>query len=124
MRTKLVKRHYCDHCGKGTFQIPAMKKHESGCTKNPNRVCRMCEIAGNVQVPIAGLIASQKGATFRTQLDVDVESKEKDLRELCHSCPACILATIRQSPDPFPIHFNWKEESKATLDEHRESERY
>lgn len=117
MKTKLVKRHYCDHCGKGGFQIPAMRKHESGCTLNPARVCRMCEMAGEVQVDIATLIASQKGARFGDC--TDEVSKEKDLRELCHNCPACILATIRQSPGCFPITFNFKAECKEFFDKHR-----
>lgn len=35
MKAKHVLRHYCDHCGKGMFQKPAMIAHESRCFRNP-----------------------------------------------------------------------------------------
>lgn len=75
--------HYCDHCKKSTGTKPAMVKHEKACTANPERVCSMCKRLGEVQLSIPDLQAAYtKGFNA--------------LREACHDCPACILATERQ----------------------------
>ena len=42
MKTRTVKRHYCDHCRKASFQRPSMERHEAACFKNPNRKCPVC----------------------------------------------------------------------------------
>jgi hypothetical protein len=83
MKSVMRWRHYCDHCKKSTGTKPAMVKHEKGCTLNPARTCNMCLLQGEVQLPMQELqLAYGKG--FNT------------LREACHHCPACILATQRQ----------------------------
>ena len=83
MKSMMRWRHYCDYCKKSTGTKPAMVKHEKGCTLNPERVCSMCTRMGEVQLTIEQLTeAYLKG--FKT------------LREACHDCPACILATDRQ----------------------------
>lgn len=43
MRTKTVKRHYCDHCSKGFFKRPSAEAHEKMCFRNPLRECPFCE---------------------------------------------------------------------------------
>lgn len=85
MRTKKVTRHYCDFCSKGAFKRPTMERHESGCTLNPNRVCRVCVTFCNLQAAIPDLIASLNGGM-------------ESLKEVSGECPACMLAAIRQSP--------------------------
>ena len=83
MKSQMRWRHYCDHCKKSTSTKPAMIKHESACTANPNRVCSMCARMGEVQLTMEQLTeAYLKGF--------------KALREACNDCPACILATDRQ----------------------------
>ena len=62
-----------------------MKRHEQGCTLNPERKCGICLHAGLKQKPMADL----KSAFG----DCDM----KRLRELCEDCPACILAALRQA---------------------------
>lgn len=42
MRTKMVKRHWCDFCNKAGLSASAMARHEKHCTMNPNRACRVC----------------------------------------------------------------------------------
>ena len=54
MKTKMRPRYYCDHCGKGNGSPSYLRRHESGCTLNPNRVCKMCI---EEQAPMADLIA-------------------------------------------------------------------
>lgn len=44
MRTKTVKRHWCDHCNKAGLSRVAMERHELHCTMNPARNCRVCTI--------------------------------------------------------------------------------
>ena len=35
MRTAMRPRYYCDHCNKGNGSPSAMRRHERGCTLNP-----------------------------------------------------------------------------------------
>ena len=44
MRTAMRPRYYCDHCNKGNGSPSAMRRHERGCTMNPQRVCGMCKM--------------------------------------------------------------------------------
>lgn len=84
MQTKTVKRYYCDFCKKSGGSSYHMKKHESSCTKNPNRVCGMCAIVGGSQKTIRELTEAAK---------FGLES----LRNVASGCPACMLAAIRQT---------------------------
>lgn len=86
MRTKKVTRHYCDFCSKGSFKRPTMEKHESGCTLNPDRVCRVCTTFNNLQAPLSDLLTA-------------LEDGLAKLEEVSGKCPACMLAAIRQCPD-------------------------
>jgi hypothetical protein len=87
MRTAMRPRYYCDHCNKGNGSPSAMRRHESGCTKNPNRVCRMCalveEMGGPAQRPMTELTAVLTASGF------------KAMCEAANDCPACILAVLR-----------------------------
>lgn len=81
-------RYYCDHCKKSGGSGGAMAKHEKHCTMNPERSCRMCDVANGNQAPIKELIAA-----------VGHGRKEglENVRTAAEGCPACILAAIRQS---------------------------
>ena len=62
MRTKQVNRYYCDFCKKSGCSKFHLQKHESSCTANPNRVCRMCKFVADdggecEQKPMAELLA-------------------------------------------------------------------
>lgn len=87
MRTAMRPRYYCDHCNKGNGSPSAMKRHESGCTLNPARVCRMCALfadqGGEPAPPLAELLRI---------LDTEGFSA---MRETASDCPACTLAVIR-----------------------------
>lgn len=64
-----------------------MKRHERGCTLNPDRECGFCQEAELCQEPMADLISALgKG---------DTEGMDK-VRTLAEGCPACMLAAIRQ----------------------------
>jgi len=102
-------RYYCDYCKKSGGNSLAI--HETHCTMNPDRICRMCEIGGEKQQPIKTALAALDG---RTDL--------KLLRLAVHNCPACILAAIRQAePNHDFSHigrdeeFDYKKESQEWL---------
>jgi hypothetical protein len=76
-------RYYCDHCNKGNGSPSAMQRHESGCTKNPQRVCRMCVLINEQQLPLADLLLILDSHSF------------KSICEAANGCPACILAALR-----------------------------
>jgi len=101
MKRKPAWRYTCDHCGKNGYSASHMAQHEKACTKNPDRICRMCEANGEGQEKLSVMTEvlsvcrgldpnnEQHGATIKGAVD--------DLRELAHGCPACMLAAIRQS---------------------------
>lgn len=45
MRQKKIWRYYCEFCKKSGCGKPQMRTHETHCTMNPDRICRVC---GNV----------------------------------------------------------------------------
>ena len=76
-------RYYCEHCKRSGASGYHIQKHETGCTLNPNRVCRMCQLAKITQQPMAALIEALRDGGLPA------------IRELAGGCPACILAAIR-----------------------------
>jgi len=109
MKTKTVKRFYCEHCGKGGQSARWILWHEAACTKNPNRVCRYC---GERGIPFVGIErpteqslaeVNELGPNSR-EFKADVEKALKATDE----CPACTLAALRDSGWPmwvFPFEF-------------------
>lgn len=119
MNRKRVWRYYCDFCGRGGCAARHIAKHERGCTANPNRICGICEAAGDVvQQPMSELVA-----ILMEKIPVDEQMKK--LRGATENCPACILAAIRQAGlqgwhedengvDPGPqYNFDFKKELAA-----------
>ena len=92
MRRKQVWRYYCEHCKRGSCNPSAMKRHEIGCTNNPARVCKLCSEGGVGPNDVADLVAFFRGTEGQ-----DPQERLKALREKTEGCPACILATLRQS---------------------------
>lgn len=54
MKVKRVNRYYCDFCRKGLCSKYWMERHESSCTANPKRQCRMCEAFASADLPKDG----------------------------------------------------------------------
>ncbi len=124
MRTKTVKRHYCDHCGKGGFRVSSMLRHESGCTANPLRTCQFCAMMELVQKPIEELkVALVDAVDFGDEENYDSVDKQAivKLRELAQGCPACMLAAIRQSNQGGCHSFDFKKEAGDWISEFRSS---
>ena len=88
MRTAMRPRYYCDHCNKGNGSPSAMKRHERGCTLNPQRVCGMCKMVHDE--------GGDEPAPPRDELVRVLD--EQGFKAMCtaaHDCPACILAALR-----------------------------
>lgn len=90
MLTKMRPRYYCEHCKKGSGSPSAMRRHESACTLNPQRKCRMCELQG--QMFGDDFNGPHPTSELRNVLDTDGFDS---MRRLCNRCPACTLATLR-----------------------------
>ena len=88
MRTAMRPRYYCDHCNKGNGSPSAMRRHERGCTANPNRVCGMC-----------AKLAEEGGPEPAPPRDELVKVMDAQgftaMCEAANKCPACILAALR-----------------------------
>ncbi len=111
MRTKKVNRYYCDFCKKAGGSAGHMKRHESSCTKNPNRVCRVCGLMEVEQATMKTLLAAlpkrsdfppdeedELGFTTLCLGFIDaINTALPSLREAASECPACIMAALRQS---------------------------
>ena len=116
MKTRMRPRYYCDHCGKGSGSPSAMRRHESSCTLNPARVCRMCTLIGDG----SGFLGVGKAAFLVPEIAADWRARMKALRDAVENCPCCILAVLRQTgavtpvPDeegtPFPPEMYWASE--------------
>ncbi len=88
MRTAMRPRYYCDHCNKGNGSPSAMRRHERGCTLNPQRVCGMCAKLAEDGGP--------EPAPPRDELLRLLDSEGfKAMREAANDCPACILSALR-----------------------------
>lgn len=136
MKIKKVYKYYCDFCKKSGGSKYHLQRHESSCTLNPNRVCRVCKMLKVEQQPINELITllpdieeykrvdystiegyphKIESHYFSDGLESDVNLTLKELRVKCNNCPACILAAIRQAKIPVPLvtDFNFTNEMKA-----------
>lgn len=88
MRTAMRPRYYCDHCNKGNGSPSAMRRHERGCTANPQRACGMCS-----------MLAREGGPEPAPPLPILLDTLDtegfKAMCELANDCPACILSALR-----------------------------
>ena len=88
MLMKMRPRYYCEHCRKGNGSPSAMKRHERGCTLNPNRVCGMCKMLADEGGPEP---APPRDELLRV---MDAEGF-KAMAAAANDCPACILTALR-----------------------------
>lgn len=88
MRTAMRPRYYCDYCNKGNGSASHMKKHERGCTANPQRECGLCRTLADAGGP--------EPAPPRDQLlRILNDNNFAAMREAANDCPACILSVLR-----------------------------
>ena len=114
MKVIMKKVYYCDFCKK--HGLRSIATHESHCTGNPDRDCRMCEN----QVPIKPIIEKYKALVVADDhLDEDSgqvwttwgmsnEFKMEDLLSDTEGCPACTLTVIRCAGFPPTVEWSYK----------------
>ena len=132
MITKKVNRYYCEYCRKSGGAAGHIKKHESRCTMNPNRHCGYCDVLDQKQSNLAELLALlpnpenykekelvDDGWISFVGLEKVVKEALPKLREITGSCPACIMAALRQKGIPVPLakDFDFKKECREIWDE-------
>jgi hypothetical protein len=138
VRVRKVNRYYCDFCTKANLSAFHMRKHEAGCTLNPERVCGMCKMVGSTQRPIPELVAllpdsspvhlsmTEDDAYWDAQREFSEALKAAlpVLRDSTRNCPACIMAALRQAKIPVPLAegFNFSAECKAIWNAINESQ--
>jgi len=124
-------RYYCDFCKKAGQSGGHMQNHESACTLNPERVCKMCKKMGHVGQPaMTDLLAvlpqppKEMGWDEEEAFKVLVEAAMSELRVLTNNCPVCIMAALRQKKIPVPMvdSFNFKKEIETTFQAIHEEE--
>lgn len=123
MQSILRKRYYCDFCKKSGGAAGHIKKHESACTMNPSRVCKLCGYLENEPTDFQALYSKTRELMTRTDLvDQDGFFTAKfvsELRTAAGECPACMLAAIRQCGIVSAVTndlFNYKNEMKDFWD--------
>ena len=135
MKTKTVTRYECEHCGKRGYSAGHMRRHESACTKNPNRVCRVCKmdraeferdeaVQPDLKILIAVLpdpeefrfkVPESEVVSLDKKLSTAANEALPKLRELSGNCPACIMAALRQAHIPVGCvsSFSFTDEMKS-----------
>lgn len=142
MKTVKKNVYYCDYCNKRNLSGGVMKKHESRCTANPDRVCGFCEISQGVSPNIRELVVN-----YKSRFTVDISKIDEgefweqeietvkwigepitlaEIRKEVNDCPNCIFAIIRQCK--FNYHyfdelgfkeFDYKKELAVAWSEHK-----
>lgn len=113
MRQRRVWRYYCDFCKKANCHAPAMRTHETHCTNNPNRICRMCDVLETNHTPLEELISLLPDPNMTdTRTDEEIWRGKPSplyaalaeampiLRSKANRCPVCVFAALRQGKIP------------------------
>jgi hypothetical protein len=87
MKELTKKVYYCDHCKKHGLVKHHIKRHESGCLRNPQRECKLCGATKNFVL--------EYNADQLTQLPDKFASHEtvQKISDEC-GCPACVLSAL------------------------------
>ena len=114
-------RYYCDYCKKSGGRKDCIVKHERGCTARPDRICGLCEHTGVSQPEmgaLTGFIDDYCKEIPRQDGYITVSGDKLDpmlggLDKLANSCPACMLAALRQAKTETYSNFNFKKKLDA-----------
>lgn len=122
MKVKRVNRYYCEFCKKSGCSGGHIAKHERHCTRNPNRICRMCKMVGQEQQPkimdLKLLLPTPVKFPDRDYEYFLVTELTREFLEATGGCPACTLAAILQSGYPMGAYdYDFKTEAKKVWDE-------
>lgn len=98
-------RYYCDFCKKCGGSAGHMKRHETGCTMNPERQCGLCRLQGvgafkalgDLRAVFDGMPRPEMGDPDPDGFRDEIRARIARLRLEAGGCPACIFAALRQS---------------------------
>lgn len=119
MTKRKVWRYYCEHCKKAGGNAGHMATHETHCTKNLNRKCRMCaRYFGEIKHDYKAL-AKELDDGWRTTFDPqtygeiggaadDNTENMNAVMAKVNKCPACFLTIIRFSKCGLFYEFDFK----------------
>lgn len=124
MIAKTVTAYYCEFCKKRYLNKAFIIKHEKGCTLNPERHCKLCEMHNeDNKIVLKKLIEQFKENKI-------TEEQFGYIKKKLNNCPMCILAFLRQSKC-YNIsglggvsYFNFKKELSEFWDEHNRQIKY
>lgn len=139
MKTVKKNVYYCDHCKKKGLNKHHLEMHETFCTANPNRRCRLCKTSINI-----GAIVQHFKSKFhfviekrnigepweRMYQDVEVcvwhdrPVTLQHIRDKTDNCPICILAVLRQTKLFYAAcgleEFDYQKEAKEVLSDRQQ----
>jgi hypothetical protein len=115
MRTKIVKRYYCDFCSKGSFKKPSAIEHEGSCTLNPKRGCGLCgcterDYAALVKESISKSLSKESPVNGEDYFVMDSKESIGWLLSKVDGCPTCALSVLRQGKILAFDVFDYREE--------------
>lgn len=133
MRTIKKNVYYCDFCGKRGLSSFAMSVHETHCTANPHRECRLCKNDHSIASYARGL--QERFEIILTHDDLPDGSYETirwigepitldEIVKYTDGCPNCTLAILRQTKlhyEIFGFEYDYKKELSKWHDDHRKS---
>jgi len=130
MKNKMVKQYICDFCGKKGLSATHMKRHETYCTKNPQRGCRMCNVADTLvshkriieMLPVPVIEEGEFGDKHLLNAEI-INGVLRNLKadDDYIYCPACVLAALRQKGVLVrSTEFDFKKECADFWKEHNE----
>ena len=129
MRTVKKNVYYCDYCKKRSLSAAHMNKHETGCTANPDRYCKLCYGNEMGQHDIRQITEQLKTrfeiietqGEYGTELTAKWNAEPITLTEIQKSvddCPNCTLAILRQTGlNRYPFEISDKFDYKKERDE-------
>lgn len=145
MIVKKVNRYYCEFCKKSGCSGGHISKHEKSCTRNPNRICRLCELLKRDAILFSDLLAAIPAKElfllshefldknkcddapyiFKDGIDQGswTAATVEAIRKLSN-CPVCIMAVLKQSGAYVysAKDFDFKKECEEQLREYNEDE--
>ena len=134
MKTIKKNVYYCDYCKKRSLSASAMTVHESHCTANPHRKCRLCRESFDIATYTEQLKA--RFEIIEVEDDYGITRHEikwngdhitlAEIEKFTNGCPNCTFAILRQTKLNYSV-FGFNYDYKKELNEYwkdRNNEEY
>ena len=100
---KIVKKnvYYCEFCKKHSLR--SLAEHENSCTLNPNRHCKLCDIAGFFDTKLVDeainkifLLPFEQNTIGYKNIKIS-EQQRDELTSGMDGCPACLASVVKRA---------------------------